>query len=96
LRTDGGALCCGDKSNILGTAMTALRLLAIVGAVSVLVGLVMASFPVLILHHHIGDMNGAGFHPSQFAMATHLSGIIIIGVGAALLVIAAIINRFSN
>jgi hypothetical protein len=56
----------------------------------------MASFPVLILHHHIGDMNGAGFHPSQFAMATHLSGIIIIGVGAALLVIAAIINRFSN
>jgi len=96
LRTDGGALCCGDKSNILGTAMTALRLLAIVGAVSVLVGLVMASFPVLILHHPIGDMNGAGFHPSYFAMAAHLSGIIIMGVVVILLIVAAIINRFSS
>ena len=76
--------------------MTALRLLAIVGAVSVLVGLVMASFPVLILHHPIGDMNGAGFHPSHFAMAAHLSGIIIMGVGVILLIVAAIINRFSN
>jgi hypothetical protein len=75
--------------------MTALRLLAIVGAVSILVGLVMASFPVLILHHHIGGMNGAGFHPSQFAMAAHLSGIIVMGVGVILLIIAAIINRLS-
>ena len=76
--------------------MTALRLLAIVGAVSVLVGLVMASFPVLILHHHIGDMNGAGFHRSQFAIEAHLSGVVLMGVGVVLLIVAAIINRFSN
>ncbi len=76
--------------------MTALRLLAIVGAVSVIVGLMMASFPVLILHHPIGDMRGAGFHPSHFAMAAHLSGIIVMGVGVVLLIVAAIISRLSN
>lgn len=76
--------------------MTALRLLAIVGAVSVIVGLVMASFPVLILHHHIGDMNGAGFHPSQFAIEAHLSGVVLMGVGVVLLIVAAVLNRFSN
>ena len=76
--------------------MTALKLLACVGAVSVIVGMVMASFPVLILHHHVGGMNGAGFHPSQFAMATHLSGIVVMGAGVVLLIVAAIINRLSN
>jgi hypothetical protein len=76
--------------------MTALRLLACVGAVSVVVGLIMASFPVLILHHHIGDMGGAGFHPSHFAMEAHLSGIVVMCVGVVLLIVSAIINRFSN
>jgi hypothetical protein len=76
--------------------MTALRLLAIAGAVSVLVGLVMTSFPVLILHHHIGGMNGAGFHPSQFAIEAHLSGLIVMAIGAIMLIAAAIIDRFSN
>jgi hypothetical protein len=76
--------------------MTALRLLAIGGAVSVLVGLVMATFPVLIVRHPIGDMGGAGFHPSHFALAAHLSGIIVLVVGVALLIVAAIINSLSN
>ena len=76
--------------------MTALKFLAIIGAVSVIVGLVMASFPVLIVRHPIGDMGGAGFHPSHFAMAAHLSGLIVLGVGVALLIVAAIINRLSN
>jgi hypothetical protein len=76
--------------------MTALRLLAIAGAVWIIVGVAMASFPVLILHHPIGDMNGAGFHPSHFAIEAHLSGIIVMGVGVVLLLIAAIINRLSN
>jgi len=76
--------------------MTALKLLACVGAVSVIVGLLMASFPVLILHHPIGDMNGAGFHASQFAMEAHLSGIILLGVGVVLLIVSGIINRLSD
>jgi len=76
--------------------MTALKLVACVGAVSVIVGLMMASFPVLILHHHIGGMNGAGFHPSQFAMEAHLSGIVVMGVGAVLLIVAGIINLLSD
>ena len=76
--------------------MTALKLLACVGAVSVIVGLIMASFPVLILHHHIGDMGGAGFHRSHFAIAAHKSGIFVMGAGVFLLIVSAIINRFSN
>lgn len=76
--------------------MTALKLMACFGAVSVIVGMMMASFPVLILHHHIGDMNGAGFHPSQFAMEAHLSGIVVMGVGAVLLIVAGIINLLSD
>ena len=76
--------------------MTALKLMACVGAVSVIVGLMMASFPVLILHHHIGDMGGAGFHRSHFALEAHLSGIIVMGVGAILLIVAGVINLLSD
>jgi len=76
--------------------LTALKLLACVGAVSVIVGLIMASFPVLILHHPIGGMNSAGFHPSHFALEAHLSGIIVMGVGAILLIVAGVINLLSD
>ena len=76
--------------------MTALKLLACVGAVSVLVGLIMASFPVLILHHPIGDMGGAGFHRSHFALEAHLSGIIVMGVGVILLILTGIITLLSD
>lgn len=76
--------------------MTALKLMACVGAVSIIVGLLMTSFPVLIVHHHIGDMGGAGFFPSHFAMAAHLSGLIVAGVGVLLLIMAGVISRLSD
>jgi hypothetical protein len=76
--------------------MTALKLLACVGAVSVIVGLLLASFPVLIIRHPIGDMGGAGFHPSQFAMEAHMSGLVVLGVGVVLLIVAGIIYRLSD
>ncbi len=76
--------------------MTALKLLACVGAVSVIVGLLMTSFPVLIIHHHIGDMGGAGFHASHFAIEAHLSGIVVLCVGVVLLIVSGILYRFSN
>jgi len=76
--------------------MTALKFLACVGAVSIIVGLMMASFPVLILHHHIGDMGGAGFHRSHFALEAHLSGIVVMGVGAILLIVTGIITLLSD
>jgi hypothetical protein len=76
--------------------MTALKFMACVGAISVIVGLMMASFPVLILHHPIGDMGGAGFHRSHFALAAHLSGIVVMGVGAILLILTGIITLLSD
>jgi hypothetical protein len=76
--------------------MTALKFLACVGAVSVIVGMMMASFPVLILHHPIGDMGGAGFHRSHFALASHLSGLVVMGAGVVLLIVTGIINLLSD
>ena len=76
--------------------MTLVRLLAIVGAVSILVGLGLTSFSVILNPRSVGDMHGAGFSPSDFAIETHFSGIIVMGVGLMLLIAAAAIGRRSK
>jgi hypothetical protein len=76
--------------------MTAVKLLAIVGAVSILVGLGLSSFAMILNPRAPGDMHGAGFNPSDFAVETHFSGLIVMTIGAILLIVVAVIRRNSN
>jgi hypothetical protein len=73
--------------------MTLVRLLAIVGAVSILVGLGLTSFSVILNPRSVGDMHGAGFSPSDFAIETHLFGLIVMTIGAILLIVVAVIRE---
>ena len=76
--------------------MTFVKLLATVGAVSIVVGLCLTSLPMILNPRATGDMHGAGFNPSDFALETHISGLIVMGIGAILLIVAAIMGRNSN
>jgi hypothetical protein len=76
--------------------MTAVKLLAIVGAVSILVGLGLTSLPMILNPRAEGGMHGAGFNPSDFALATHFFGLIVMIIGALMLIAAAVIARNSN
>jgi len=76
--------------------MTFVRLLAIAGAVSIVVGLGLTSFPMILNPRSPGDMHGAGFNPSDFALETHFSGLIVMTIGAILLIVVAAIGRNSN
>jgi hypothetical protein len=76
--------------------MPFVKLLAIVWAVSIPVRIGLISFLVILNPRSVGDIHGAGCNPSDFALETLFSGLIVVAMGAILVIAAAAIGRGSK
>jgi hypothetical protein len=71
-------------------------ILLIAGAIALIAGLALTSYQMMLSLPAPGEMHGAKLGPSNLSLETHFPGIIVMGIGAILLIVAAMTGRKSN
>jgi hypothetical protein len=69
------------------------KVLTILGAVSVVVGLALTSYQIIVSLPAVGEMHEANLSLSNFGLHTHFPGIIVMAIGAVLLIAATVASR---
>jgi hypothetical protein len=85
-----------ERRLLLSALVAFTKLLAALGAVAVVGGLLLTCYQIILNLPAPGEMHVLRVSPSNFGLETHFPGILVMAIGAVLLIAAAVFSRRRN